>query len=73
MARKIFITERMKDIYVEKFYGKKLSEIQSKYKIKNHSLIYHYVETIENEMQFCQKLKSEIQKKRNDYKRSINN
>ncbi len=61
----------MKDIYVEKYYGKKLSTITASYDIKNHSLIYHYVNAVEQEMGENIELEKEITQKKYEYKHNI--
>lgn len=69
--RKTFITDKMKSIYVAKYYGEKLSDIVKRYNIKCHSLIYYYVEAVESEMYKNVSLEQEIKQKKDEYKRNL--
>lgn len=70
---KMVISDRIISIYVDKYFGERLSDITDKYSIKCHSAIYHYQNIVENEAIFNKELRNKIEIKKNEYRTKIRN
>ncbi|CAA7196828.1 hypothetical protein CHRY9293_02895 [Chryseobacterium potabilaquae] len=69
--KQIDITDKIIGIYVEKYYGEKLCDIQGRYHVKCHSAIYFYCSVVEDRLRFNKELREKIEIKKNEYKSKI--
>lgn len=71
--KKIDIDDRIISIYVDKFYGERLLDIQQRHQIKSHSLIYYYCAMVENYIMLNKSIRNTIEVKKKEYKSRCNN